>query len=81
MQTISRRCPVECLARAAVQLCRYRVEVLTGMDREVGALWEVLPQQAVGVLVRATLPGAGRKSRRDVMGGVTRCFTVVGQVW
>jgi hypothetical protein len=70
VQTISGRCPAERLARAAVQLGRHRIKVLTRMDRKVGALGKVLPQQAVGVLVRAALPGAAGVAEvdRDVGG-------------
>jgi hypothetical protein len=36
------------------------------VHRQVGALWKVLSQQAVGVLVRAALPGALRIAKIDV---------------
>ena len=46
------------------------------MDAEVGALGEVLAQKAVGVLVRAALPGALRIAKVDC--GVGRQGTPVG---
>ena len=36
------------------------------MHRQVGALWEVLSQQAIGVLVRPALPRALRIAKIDV---------------
>ena len=43
---------------------------LAAVDREVGALREVLAQQAVGVLVHAALPGRVRVAEEDVDAGV-----------
>ena len=45
--------PAEGLSRAVVELSGDVVEVLLGVDAEVGALGEVLAQQSVGVLVAA----------------------------
>lgn len=42
---------------AMVDLVLDGAQVLWGMDPEVGAFREVLAHEAVGVLVRAALPG------------------------
>ena len=47
---------------------------------EVGALREVLPQQAVGVLVRAALPGALRVTGVDGQAGVDTQLGVLGHL-
>src|SRR5271170_2588713 len=52
--------PVECLARPAVERGSDRGEVFSGVSCEVCALREVLAEQAVGVLVGPSLPGALR---------------------
>src|ERR1700733_14983658 len=48
------------LARPPIELAGYPVQMCLGVDRQVCPLGEVLPQQAVGVLVGAALPGALR---------------------
>jgi hypothetical protein len=70
VQTLGWGFPVERLAWAAVEFGGDRVEVVAGVHGQVGALGEVLPQQAVGVLVGAALPRAGRVAEmdRDVRG-------------
>jgi hypothetical protein len=60
MQTLGWGFPAERLAWAAVEFGCDGVQVLAVAHRKVGALREVLPQQSVGVLVRAALPGTGR---------------------
>ena len=52
--------PSECLARAAVERGSDRGEVVGAVSGEVGSFREVLPQEAVGVLVAAALPRALR---------------------
>jgi len=49
--------PAEGLAGAGVEFGGDRGDPLGGVDAQVGALREVLPQQAVGVFVRGPLPG------------------------
>ena len=49
----------------AVERVRDGLEVLGGPAGQVGALGEVLAQQAVGVLVRAALPRAVRVGEVD----------------
>src|SRR3954452_8224362 len=58
VQSLSRCPPAQGLSRPAVEGDRHSGEVLGAVHAEVGALWKVLPQQPVGVLVRAALPGA-----------------------
>ncbi len=48
------------LARSFVELAGYLVQMCLGVDREVCPLGEVLPQEAIGVLVGTALPGALR---------------------
>ena len=40
-----------------VELVSDRLQVLRGMNRQVGAFGKVLAQKTVGVLVRTALPG------------------------
>ena len=48
---LSGRPEAERLARPLVQLSRDRVELQLGVARDVDALWHVLPEQPVRVLV------------------------------
>src|SRR5258706_1140292 len=48
------------------------------VDRQVGALWKVLSQQAIGVLVRPALPRALRIAKIYVDFGRQRCAPRVG---
>src|SRR6267378_3053210 len=43
-----------------VELTSHFVQMGLRMHRQVGALWKVLSQQAIGVLVRPALPRASR---------------------
>ncbi len=47
-------------SRSIVHLPRNRIQVILGESRQVGALWEVLTEKPVGVLIRTSLPGAVR---------------------
>src|SRR3954454_17242060 len=58
VQSLGRCSPAERLSRPAVEGHRHGCKVLGAVRAEVGALWKVLAQQPVGVLVRAALPGA-----------------------
>ena len=51
---------------AVVQLPGYRVEVSGGVEAEIGVLGKILPQQAVRVLVAASLPRNVRITEEDV---------------
>src|SRR5215204_4709692 len=65
VQSLGRCSPAQGLSRPAVEGDRHSGELLGAVHAEVGALWKVLPQQPVGVLVRATLPGAVRIAEVD----------------
>lgn len=77
------RCAVvQAFARPVVELVADLAQPLIADRGEVDAFREILPQQAVGALVRAALPGrnAGRRSRsscqshvRSARGGTARC--------
>src|SRR5215211_4211020 len=58
VQSLGRCPPAQGLSRPAVEGDRHGRKVLSVVHAEVGALREGLAQQPVGVLVRATLPGA-----------------------
>src|SRR3954447_11475608 len=65
VQGLGRCSPAQGLSRPAVEGDRHSGEVLGAVHAEVGALWKVLPQQPIGVLVRAALPGAVRIAEVD----------------
>src|SRR4051794_36865358 len=65
VQSLGRCSPAQGLSRPAVEGDRHGCKVLGAVHAEVGALWKVLAQQPVGVLVRATLPGAVRVAEGD----------------
>jgi len=52
----SRRVVAKRLAWPRIQASGHRIEILLGVRREVGAVREVLPEESIGVLVRAALP-------------------------
>src|SRR5215218_5044737 len=58
VQSLGRGSPAQGLSRPAVEGDRHSGELLGAVHAQVSALGEVLPQQPVGVLVRAALPGA-----------------------
>src|SRR3954447_26598215 len=58
VQSLGRCPPAQGLSRPAVEGDRHGRKIVRAVRAEVGALWKVLAQQPVGVLVRATLPGA-----------------------
>ena len=63
VQSLGRCSPAQGLSRPAVEGDRHGCKVVGAVHAEVGALWKVLAQQPVGVLVRAALPGAMRDRR------------------
>src|SRR5215204_6977921 len=63
---------LEALARALVELVGDGVELGLGHRREVEALREVLPEEAVGVLVGPALPGRVRIAEEHIDAGGTR---------
>lgn len=66
----------ERFARPLVQLSCNCVELKLRVTRQVHALGQVLPEQPVGVLVAATLPGALRITEVDLYVGRHREFLV-----
>ena len=62
--------PTESLPGATVESGGNRIKVITRVPGQVGAFRKVLPQQTVGVLVRAALPGAVRVAEVDRQPGV-----------
>ncbi len=68
-ESISRGVEVEGLTGERVESVGNLVELGLGDVAEAGALREVLPEQPVGVLVRAALPGAGRVGEVDLQPG------------
>src|SRR5215207_8092145 len=71
-ELVRRGCEAECLARAAVELRGDLVEALLADPGEARSLREVLAKQAVGVLVRAPLPGALGVAEVDLDPGLDR---------
>ena len=57
---LSRRLVAKCLPWPLIQVSRDRVELGLGVALDVDALGQVLPEQAVRILVAAALPGKGR---------------------
>ena len=62
---ISWRDKAECLARTTIESTSDRIQPSLRVDREVGAFGEVLPQEAVRVLVGASLPRASGVAEID----------------
>src|SRR5580704_3344047 len=62
-----------------VELTSHFVQMGLRMHRQVGALWKVLSQQAIGVLVRSALPRALRIAKIDVDVGCQRKATMSRQ--
>src|SRR5215475_15011418 len=60
-----------------VELASHFVQMGLRVHRQVGALWKVLSQQAVGVLVRPALPRALRIAKIDVDVGRQRKATMI----
>jgi len=57
MEHFEGRAIAQAFSGAMVELADVRAELFGGHLRQVGAFGQVLAQQAVGVLVGATLPG------------------------
>src|SRR5438046_4355149 len=60
-----------------VELARHFVQMNLRVHRQVGALWKVLSQQAIGVLVRPALPRALRIAKIYVDLGGQRKATMI----
>jgi len=63
-----------------VHLVGNGIELFLGVDGQIGSFGEVLPQQSVGVLAGASLPGAMRVAEVDVDAGVGREFWVASHL-
>src|SRR3990172_3256147 len=72
--------PSERLARSAVERSGDGLEVANAVSAEVGALREVLAQQAVRVLVRAALPRAVRVAEVDRYTGIDMQLSMLGHL-
>src|SRR3546814_13530557 len=59
-----------CLARSRIDGVGDGFEFIRAMRTEVGAFWEVLPQQAVGIFICAALPGALRIAEVDLQSSI-----------
>jgi hypothetical protein len=68
------------LSRAAIELGRDGIQGSLVELAQVGALGQVLAEQAVGVLVGAALPGAARVTELDLDTGVNRELQVLGHL-
>ena len=68
------------LSRAAIELGRDRIQPSLVELAQVGAPGQVLAEQAVGVLVGATLPGAAGVAEEDLDTGVDGELGVFGQL-
>src|SRR5215212_5541498 len=66
VERLGRRSPAKGLARSGIERRGHGREVVRAVHAQVGALREVLPQQPVGVLVGAALPGAVRVAKVDL---------------
>lgn len=77
-EDLQRRVPVQRGARSRVEVVSNLVEVLLRVDGQIGALGQVLAQQAVGVFARAALPRAVRVTEVDTHVGRGRQFGMSG---
>src|SRR3954452_12150413 len=80
VQSLGRCSPAQGLSRPAVEGDRHGCKVLGAVHAEVGALWKVLAQQPVGVLVRAALPGAVRVAEVDLHASIDPQLRVLAQL-
>src|SRR3954451_4300000 len=67
------------LAGSLFYLTSHFVQMSLRMHRQVGALWKVLPQQAIGILVRPALPWALRVAKIDIDVGRHRKASMIRQ--
>src|SRR3982751_4724558 len=70
VQSLGGRFPAKGLSGSRIEGERDGRKDIGIMHAEIGSLWKVLAQQAVGVLVRAALPGAVRIAEVDMDPGV-----------
>jgi len=72
--------PAERLSRPVVEHVSHSIEMALAMDREVRTSREVLPKQAVGILVRASLPGTVGVAEVDLHAGGDTELPVTGHL-
>src|SRR4051795_1595708 len=70
VQSLGGRFPAKGLSRSRIEGERDGRKDIGLMHAEINSLWKVLAQQAVGILVRAALPGAVRVAEVDRDPGV-----------
>jgi len=70
VQSLGGRFPAKGLSRSRIEGERDGRKDIGIMHAEIGSLGKVLAQQAVGILVRAALPGAVRVAEVDMDPGV-----------
>src|SRR6516165_9443506 len=68
------------LAWSFIELPSHPVELRLRVDREVGSLGKILPQQPIGVLIGSTLPRALRIAKVDVDFGRQRKPPMIGKL-
>ena len=76
MEYFSWGSPTQCLPWSRVECERYSIQVGDGHVAEIGPLRKVLPQQAIGILVGATLPRTvwiAEEERAQFYCGVDTC--------
>src|SRR5215211_1118072 len=80
VKDLGRGAPSERLARPAVECVGDGGQIAGAVAGEIGALGEVLPEQPVGVLVGAALPGALRVAEVHLQPGGDSKAGVLGQL-
>jgi hypothetical protein len=74
------RSPIECLAWPAIECRGNGFQVRGSVLAEIGSLGEVLPEQAVGVLISAALPRTSRVAEIDCEPDVDAELGVLGHL-
>lgn len=59
-------------SRPVIELVLHPLNLSSAVDTKVCAFWKVLPEQSIGILVGATLPGALGVGKVDLNLGLTR---------
>jgi hypothetical protein len=77
VKSLCRGFKLQGLTWSFVELTSHFVQIGLRMHRQVGALWEVLSQQAIGVLVRAALPRTLRVAKIYLDFGRQRKATMI----
>ena len=80
VQYLRRSSPSKSFSGAPAERSSNRFEVICAIQAEIGALWEVVAQQTIGVLIRATLPWAVGITKVDRKIGSDRQFGMTGHL-